>query len=879
MNMSAFRNSLLVVLILAAVVPCFAQKETGAVRGTFTDTEGNPLPGATITISGSALVGGTSVVSTNEEGFYWFPNVPPGTYELKAELNSYQTILRSNVRLFVGNTLTIDMTSSQATSAEVQVVGGTPLVDVSTPAMSKTVPNETVENLPKAAFALDLFTLTPAVGDLSYVAYGAGGSQANGYWFDGLDISDPASGSYWVFPNYNWIEEVEVVGLGAPAEYGGFTGVITNTVSKSGTNEYHGLFETFYEKQSYISNNVDDPLLKPDQVDLFSDSTVQIGGPLLENKLLFFVGGQKYYKKYAPFGYPPDNSGAFVKDDQPRVLGKLTYKVDANNTMQGFVEWDSYKRDGRFATAFTFPEATGIADSPEWFWNSSWVSILNPATVLDVRYSGYTAGFDIKPRNGQTPGHVDVTGFYTANYYPTSLSDRARNQVNASVSHYAQNFIKGSHDFKFGIEYEHSNVDKQEYYPGGMYYYDYYGEPYYRYLWDGYDSLGRTRRVSAFAQDNWHFNDKINISVGVRVDHNHTFLAEAPDIKINTTPVAPRLGFTYDLKGDQRTVLKASYGHYYTKPVTFLIDGIDNFGDKTTQYFNGTDWERVSFTPGVSTYVVDPNLKQPWRQQFTVGVEQTLPKDVSLGVHYIYGRDRDLIDDEGTTGVYAPIPFVNPVTGETITIFNRLNPDTPESLLITNHDELYRRYHAVEVIAAKRVSRKLSLNGSVVWSRDKTNVSNTFGGSDGFTDLFNDPNFNLFIDGRPIYDPTWEIKLTGYYEMPWKILSSFYFRHFTGDTWTTTIRLPASVIDQGPITIFAEPRGSNRIPSRNVVDFRIEKAFQLGPGDLKLTMDVFNLFNTGYLYDLETRYDRGSFGQPTDWTDPRQVRLGIRYQF
>ena len=57
--------------------------------------------------------------------------------------------------------------------------------------------------------------------------------------------------------------------------------------------------------------------------------------------------------------------------------------------------------DGRFATAFTFPEATGIADSPEWFWNSSLGSICNLVQYSDVRYSGYTAGFDIKPRNGK----------------------------------------------------------------------------------------------------------------------------------------------------------------------------------------------------------------------------------------------------------------------------------------------------------------------------------------------------------------------------------------------------------------------------------------------------------------------------------------------
>lgn len=877
--MSISKILIVVVFVLVAAVPCFAQKETGAIRGTISDAEGHPLPGATVTATSTSLVGGANVVTTNEKGFYWFPNLPPGTYEVKAEMNGFQTVARQDVRLFVGNTLTLDMSTAQTTSEEIQVVGETPLVDVTTPAMSKTVPNETVENLPKSSFALDLFTLTPGVGDISYVAYGAGGSQANGYWFDGLDISDPRTGSFWVYPNYNWIEEVQVVGLGAPAEYGGFTGVITNTVSKSGTNNYHGLFETFYEGSSFVGNNVDDPALQPNKVDVFSDNTVQLGGPIIKDKLLFFAGAQWYYQKSAPFGYPPDGSGALVKDDQPRAIGKLTYRENQNNTFQGFMEWDRYTRDGRGADAFTLPEATAVDKGPELFWNASWVSILNFNTVLDIRYSGYSTEFNTIPRNGQTPGHVDYTGLFSKNYYRFRLSDRSRNQVNASVSHYAQNFIKGSHDFKFGVEYEHSNANRKEYYPGGMYYYDYYGAPYYRYLWDGYDSQGRIRRVSAYAQDSWHVNDKLNVSLGVRFDHNHSFLAEADRVNYTTNPVAPRLGFTYDLRGDQKTVIKLNYGHYYEKPVTFLIDGIDNFGDRTTQFWNGSDWETTRFRSGASLWTVDQNLKQPYRQQFAFGVEQQLPREIGFSAHYIYANDKDLIDDRDTVGIYEPIPFVNPLTGQTITIYNQLNADVSPQFLITNIDALYRHYHAVEVSANKRFSGKFSLNGSVVWSRNRSNTSNSDNGSDGYTTLFDDPNFNLFIDGRPTYDPTWEIKMQGYYEFPWHILSSFYYRHFTGDTYTTTIRLPGSVIDQGPITIFGEQRGSNRIPSRNVVDFRIEKAFPIATGNLKFTMDVFNLFNTGYVYDLETRFDRANYLQPTSFTDPRVVRLGIRYQF
>lgn len=871
----------MVLLVIIFAAPLFAQtKETGAIVGTITNDE-RPMPGVTVTISSPNLIGGTATAYTDADGHYRFPAIAPGVYEVSATLEGFQTVARKEIRLFVGNTFTIDLDlQAQAREELVEISGETPTIDATTTAVSKTVPLEIVENLPKFSAAIDLFTLTPGVGDISHVAYGAGGSQANAYWFDGVDISSPVGGEDWIIPNYNWIEEVQVVGIGAPAEYGGFTGVITNSVSRTGSNTFHGLFETFFENQDLVSNNIDDPALAPDRIDRFTDTTVQLSGKLIQDKLWFFASGQYYYQRYAPFGFPPSGVEAFVKDEQPRILGKLTYKANQNNTLQGFLQWDTYKRDGQAADAFYEPEATGVVDAPEWFWNSSWVSLLKPETILDVRFSGYTSVYDILPKNGQTPQHGDFgTGVISQNYWRNYITDRSRNQLNASVSHYARDFIQGSHDFKFGVEYEHSNADRAETYTGGIYYLDYYGEPYYRYLWEGYDSFGRIRRTSAFAQDNWHITDKLDLSIGVRWDRNHVFLEEAPEIEYKTNPVAPRLGFVYDLKGDATTVLKAHYGHYYEGAITFYIDGIDDFGDRESQFWNGSEWETVSFTPGDTFWKVDPNLKQPYVRQVTIGVDQALPRGSTLSAHYIYRKDEDVIEDIDQIGVYQEVPFVNPLTGQTITVFNRLNTDAGTSFFITNVDALFRNYHGIEIVGGTRFGRKFSLNGSVVWSRARGNVGNTDTGAGGFTTLFDEPNANININGIPDYDPTWEFKLMGYYNFPWQVLGSFYYRHFTGDTWTPLVRIPGSVLDQGARNIFGEPRGSRRLNARNVMDVRLEKGFPIYAGNLKFTVDVFNIFNTGYVLDLETRVDRGTFQDPTSFTSPREVRLGVRYQF
>ena len=873
-------------------IPVFAQKrESGAIVGTITDKDNSPMPGVSVTAVNPERE--NVVTYTDKDGSYRFPVLPPGTYEIRAELKEFETSVRKDIRLFVGNTLTVNLNIGLAVSEKVEVTGETPMIDATTTASSKTIPNETIENLPKTSFALDLFTLTPGVGDLSYVAYGAGGSQANAYWFDGVDISNPLDGSYWIYPNYNWIEEVQVVGIGAPAEYGGFSGVVTNSVSRSGSNQYHGLFETFYQNDSLQSNNISDPQLvdlEANKTDLFTDTTGQISGRIIKDKLWFFSSSEYYYTRTAPFGYPPDNSGALVKYKQPRFLNKLTYKVNDNNTLQGFAEWDKTTLNGDFADRFHLPESTRISGGPEWFYNGAWISIPKPETVIDVRYSGYNATYNTLPLHGDIPGHYDFnTGIYSVNAKSFRLRERIRNQVNASLSQHARNFIKGDHDFKFGLEYEHSNANTVDGFNGDKYYYDGVGQNYYdptspnwyRTLWEGYDSFSRIRRVSAFAQDDWRINNHVDVSVGVRMDHNHAFLNEAKNIEYKTTPVAPRIGVVYDLKGNADTVIKAHYGHFYDKPITFYIDGLDNFGDTSYQYWYGpsTGWQTYRFVPGTTFYIIDPKFKQTYVQQFTIGVDKALPKNASISAHYIYRNFKNIAEDMETNGIYEEVPFTNPLTGQPMTVFNRVNPDTPNSFFVTNPKGLFRNYHAVEVYGGKRFGPNFSLNGSVVWSRSRGNTDNSDSGASGFTTLFDDPNYNININGKPTYDPTWEFKVTSFYHFPWDVLGSVYFRHFTGDTFTTTFRTDKDLLNQGRVTIFAVPRGSQRLPSRNVLDFRLEKAFPISSGNLKFTVDFFNLLNTGYALTVEDRYQVSTYLQATEFTTPREVRVGVRYQF
>src|SRR5262245_47872823 len=97
-----------VCLLLLAISPALAQHETGAIEGIIQDADGRPIPGVTVTASSPFLIGGSRIANTNSSGFYRFPVLAPGLYEVKAELNGFQTITRKEIALSIGITLTID---------------------------------------------------------------------------------------------------------------------------------------------------------------------------------------------------------------------------------------------------------------------------------------------------------------------------------------------------------------------------------------------------------------------------------------------------------------------------------------------------------------------------------------------------------------------------------------------------------------------------------------------------------------------------------------------------------------------------------------------------------------------------------------------------
>ena len=924
------RRILTASLLLSAIaLPLAAQSLTGTIAGTIKDEQGGVLPGVTVTLTGKT---GSRDETTDPEGTYRFAALDPGTYSVTATLTGFRPKRQDNVVVSMSRVAEIDMALSVGGVTEsVDVVGDSPVVDPTSSATDNTLSQEMLYNLPirPTNAATDMLNFLPGINNGS--AYGGNSDYANGLLIDGVDTRDPEAGSSWVFFNYNLMEEVDVKGIGADAEYGSYTGAVVNTITKSGGNRYAGLFDAYWTKASFSSENVSaaDIKLNPSLAESAIvvkrlDLTGMLSGPIIEDKLFFFVAGQRFEQKDNPSG-----PLTLHHEVSPRFNTKLTWQPGPNDNVSFNFQWDYYNQTGRCTVSDALCTDTPTAnmtvnqDSPEAVWGLQWRHLFGTRTFAEVKYTGWWGYFYLDPALNE-PGHYDATtGAYSGGGYYYYYADRGRNQVNASVSHYAEEF--GKHDLKFGLEIERSKVHSRYGFPQGIYYYDYSGYypagQYVAYTY-GYDADARNQRESLFAQDAWKPTERLTINAGVRVDFLRGRSPALDKTVYSNTNWAPRIGFAYDLTGDGKTVLKGHYGQYYEAIVSDqYARGMPGWQDYATYVYDPagslcgpkgncfTEQSRLLFP----VYTIDPNMKHPRVDEWTAGLERELVKDVRLEVTGIWRHDKNIQGSVYPDARWEPTTVDNGLAGQPLTVYNWANIDASQTTpLLTNPDGFVyrdpggdalgtaraeRNYTGFMAVLDKRFSNRWQGRISYVWSRVDGTINNTGANTYGQSTFFETPT-NALVNayGHPDYDRTHEVKLYGTWQIPKIELGlNAYYRFLSGAVWTPYERFSSKLINwpgfaSGGRQPFLEPRGDRRLPNESYLDLRIEKIFKLGAGTDRLSVyaDIQNVFNEGTIIDVQRRYPNVSiagyetpvdFGSPTEIADPRKFILGARWSF
>ena len=123
---------------------------------------------------------------------------------------------------------------------QVDVLGESPLVDATSSSTDNHLNQDILFNMPIRYGNIATALLNQLPGVNSQSAYGGDAGSGNALLIDGVDTRDPSGGTAWTFYNFNIIEEVQAIGIGAPAEFGAFSGAVVNTLTKSGGNRYNG---------------------------------------------------------------------------------------------------------------------------------------------------------------------------------------------------------------------------------------------------------------------------------------------------------------------------------------------------------------------------------------------------------------------------------------------------------------------------------------------------------------------------------------------------------------------------------------------------------------------------------------------------------------
>jgi len=350
------------------------------------DEQGGVVPGATTTISSPVLVSGTQVGVTDSGGIYRFVALPPGTYVIRVELAGFQTISREGVLVSVGGTTPIDITMKVGSVTETMTVKGeSPTVDTTNANVNVHLDAKLLETTPAGR---DIWSIieykvpglvmdTPDVGgnqgglQRGITSRGTGNAQ-NTQMINGVNVGDPAAigfaGYYYDPSSFSDIQ----VSSGANDITVPSGGVLINMVTKSGSNRLTGQFLDTYQGKKSQWDNIDTALQqngvrpKGAAVDYIKNFNVNIGGPIVKNKLFYFAALNDQRTAVHFVGFP---SPAWTGKAEPdttnitSILANPTYQLNSKNRFQATASRQVYDKINRGA------DTSNGSQDPQSVWH------------------------------------------------------------------------------------------------------------------------------------------------------------------------------------------------------------------------------------------------------------------------------------------------------------------------------------------------------------------------------------------------------------------------------------------------------------------------------------------------------------------------------
>lgn len=942
--------SLAVALLLASSPVLFAQRTTGTISGVVKDSSGAPLPGVAASVTGPNVVGSQTSTS-GSDGFYRLGNLPPGEYQLSFALTGFKPLTRRSVRVTVGSVSEENASLELGQLQEaVEVTAEASVVDTTSNQVGSNFDRNWVENAPvRRNSFFDLIAQAPGSlqggegsgnGAGRTMVYGSSYDE-NSFQVDGVDITDNYFNEALAEPNVDAIDQVEVLSLGAPAEYGNLTGAVYNIVTRQGTNDFHGDVNFYWQGDGLTSDNssgiqnpdktfmngcADDPTKHcPWKRDQYNDFTAQLGGPLIKDSLWFFASYQGQRDSYFKASIPSSDELFRVRNVKDRFFGKLTWQLSPKHKLVGTFHLDKGHKDN----------GLGLNSAPTTAWTRyaktptpglAYTGVLSDKTVVDVRYSGFYGDVSGGPTDPSQPKNLtrfidNDTGFISGGHYYWYDLQPKRNTATAKVSHLADKFLGSSHDFKFGVQYSDA-VAKGIYGYNNLVYTYSLSYPGYGYgiARQPFSYSGNSRNLGVFFDDTVRVNSRLTLNLGLRWDHDKAYSAKQDELDANEQPTgvvfpetdfytwtswSPRLGFNLKLTSDGKTALKGHWGRYHRAVATGEYANV--IGPNVKPYLAGP-YDTVTNEFGELTPIssntnlhVDPNYKSPYTDQYILSLERELTPGFGAFVNYVHKKGGDIAAWKETQGTYVQIPFTDNIgqgaTGRTFPIYQLVTDPADRQFSITNSPQQTSQVNAVSFGVTRPMKKNLSFNASAVWLKATGTLQEGQGGAGEqgsgvgitqrgglqFRNFGRNPNQFVNADGRLRSDVEWQVKSQVVYQLPKGFLVSGAFSYRSGAWLIRRYKVPGSItnIPDNNVLLLQARGDLPRIQGVTLFDARIEKDFKIGKNvRLGVFADLLNLLNNDATQTVQSTIPTSSvFWFPAEPVDPRRAMVGTRLRF
>ena len=889
--------------------PAYAQ-QTGTIKGVTIDEGGLAVPGVLVSVESPNLIGGTQTQETDAQGRFLFSKLPPGIYMIRAQMAGFATVEYANTQVLLGRTvtLTVEMQMVEA-GMEIIVEEEAPAIDTETTQRATVMSEEFLDRVPTGRDYLSAVSAAPGVLGTGNPNMGGAAYNENTYMIDGVNITDPVTGTFSLNFNFDAISQLEVITGAFDAEHATNLGGIVNIVTRSGGNQLEFETNVYYQTANWSPKMdaryaADGVQLAPTGFDSqFSTYSFNglVGGPIVRDKAWFIISYSGVRSLIANVGIdlPRDYEGHYI-------YGKLTAQPVPAHRLTAIFQADPTTIDNTVQSSrFVKPEAQARQAQGGFVVGANWDWFLSPEVFVETKATYQRTYIEIAsvpcthnddlgyhPCNPdeiegtndfETPGRDgSYNAFSSQNYGFFYLDDRERYRVESKTSLLQRTIpvLPGTHDLKAGFEADVLRQDQVQGYNGNMLYIDLNAVPYdpntfENYYWleitGPFQKIQRGEHYGAFVQNVYKPIDNLTFRMGVRYDRS--IMRSNTDLAVvNVGVFGPRFYTAWDPWGDEKTKISGGYGRFNSIGTLGVASSLSNTGYGSKLYlgeyfgdYTNQSTDAYSLSPLENKNRIHDNLTAPHSDEFVLGAERQLIDDLVLGVGftgkftrnvYTYDETNVIWDEDG----YA---FVGTGNGQIESLFRLRTPNVAR-----------RDYYQTDVQLRKQWSDRWLFQSTYSYTVSRGTVLNASAAGLAVPPQAEYSYGNLGTDVRH------QFKMAAAWDLP-------------NDPWTTTIGGQLQVYSGYPVSryYYGSGYGGSTLLRSDLgtyartepvvyLDLQLKQKFDVRKGNFNGVVTLENAINAqqaewvsgGYI-SSQNRWVVGGRQRPV------QLQVGLEYEF